>query len=312
VSETGLEPFDRELVIRRLARQRSRSRFLRWTAAVMAVLASYAWFAGGFRLDDVAFERRRANLERFLTDLKPYPLQSRDWDWGIAAAWLNDLMRTKGWTAASITLAISIAAITLAGAAAVALSFPAARSFAAPEPYLPHTRDPSLAARGLWAVLVWVTRTFLIFLRAIPEYVWAFLLVAVVGPNPWAAVLALAIHNTGVLGKLNAEVMENLDQESLASLRALGAQRRQIAFIGIFPAAVPRFLLFLFYRWETCLREATVLGMLGVVSLGFYIQDARARQHYDTLIALILLGSAMILIGDLLSAAAREAVRRSK
>lgn len=310
MSETGRTPTGRELVIRHLARERPRSRFLRWSAAGMALLAAYAWLAGDFRLDDLASPRRIANLERFLHELRPYPLQSRPWDREIAAGWLAELMKTKGWTAAAATLAISIAATVLAGVAAAFLSFPAARSFATPEAYLPHPREPSLVARGLWAGLAWLTRLLLIFLRAIPEYVWAFLLVAVAGPNPWAAVLALAIHNTGVLGRLNADVIENLEQDSLAGLRALGAKRRQIVITGILPAAAPRFLLFLFYRWETCLREATVLGILGIVSLGFYIQDARARQYYDVMLVLILLGSAIVLIGDLLSAAAREAIRR--
>ena len=71
-----------------------------------------------------------------------------------------------------------------------------------------------------------------------------------------------------------------------------------------------RFLLFFFYRWETCVREATVLGMLGISSLGFWIQDARARNHYDDMFFLILLGGLLVLIGDLVSAAAREWVRR--
>jgi phosphonate transport system permease protein len=151
----------------------------------------------------------------------------------------------------------------------------------------------------------------LIFLRAIPEYVWAFLLLAMLGPTLWAAVFALAIHNTGILGKLNAEVMENLEPQTLAALRALGGRRTQIAWVGLLPLVAPRFLLFFFYRWETCVREATVIGMLGIASLGFYIQDARARQAYDVTFALILLGSAIVLIGDLVSAAARETLRRS-
>jgi phosphonate transport system permease protein len=270
-----VESIDREIVIRRLARERPRSRFLRGSAALLLVLAVYAWFSGEFRLDDVELERRAQNLQRFIGELKPYPLQSRDWDWSTAAQWLADLMQAKGWLAAAMTLAISIAAVALASTAATVLAFLAARSFAAPEPYLPHASEPSIWSRALWSSLVWLTRTGLIFLRSIPEYVWAFLLIAVIGPNPWAAVLALAIHNTGVLGKLNAEVLENLDPESLSSLRALGAQRRQIAFAGILPAVIPRFLLFFFYRWETCLREATVLGILGralgpVTTLGLH------------------------------------------
>ena len=69
--------------------------------------------------------------------------------------------------------------------------------------------------------------------------------------------------------------------------------------------------MFFFYRWETCVREATVLGMLGIVSLGFWIQDARARQQFDTLFFLILIGAAMVMIGDVVSTLARRIVRRS-
>ncbi|MCZ6751465.1 MAG: ABC transporter permease subunit, partial [Acidobacteria bacterium] len=92
--------------------------------------------------------------------------------------------------------------------------------------------------------------------------------------------------------------------------RALGATRAQMVFSALFPLTFSRFLLFFFYRWETCVREATVLGMLGISSLGFWIQDARARNHYDEMFFLILLGGLLVLIGDLVSAAAREWVRR--
>ena len=302
---------DREVVVLRLASERSQSRFMRWSVVALALLVVYAWAGGDFRLDDLASQRRLDNLRRFARELVPHPLQSQPWDWGVARAWTAELLVTKGLDAAVTTLAMSIAAIVLAGIAGLAFSFGAARSFAVAEPYLLQTRSPSMITRALWGALVWVTRSVLIVLRAIPEYVWAFLLVAMLGPSLWAAVLALAIHNTGILGKLNAEVIENLESETLAALRGLGAGRAQIAAAGLLPLVVPRFLLFFFYRWETCLREATVLGMLGIASLGFLIQDARARQHYDVMLVLILLGSVVVIAGDLLSAAAREAVRRS-
>ena len=76
------------------------------------------------------------------------------------------------------------------------------------------------------------------------------------------------------------------------------------------PVALPRFLLFFFYRWETCVREATVLGMLGIVSLGFWIQDARARNFYDEMVFLILLGALLVIIGDVISTLVRAYVRR--
>ncbi len=53
------------------------------------------------------------------------------------------------------------------------------------------------------------------------------------------------------------------------------------------PLALPRFLLYFFYRFESCIREATVLGMLGTVSLGYWIQDARGRQSYDEMLLLV-------------------------
>ena len=307
----GPEVSDRELVLRRLARERPRSRFLRWSAVAFAVLVIHAWASGGFSLDDFLSDRRLANVQRFAAELKPYPLQGQDWDWGIALRWSGELMTSKGLPAAATTVLISVAAIVLAGLAGAVLAFPATRTFATPEAYVPHARAPSGPRRILGGVCVWLTRLLLIFGRAIPEYVWAFILIALIGPNAWSAVLALALHNAGILGKLNAEVVENLPTETLAGLRALGARRRQVAIAGILPAVTPRFLLFFFYRWETCVREATVLGMLGIVSLGFFIQDARARQQYDVMLALSLLGSAIVLVGDLVSALARAAVRRS-
>jgi phosphonate transport system permease protein len=151
----------------------------------------------------------------------------------------------------------------------------------------------------------------LIFLRAIPEYVWAYLFLAMLGPTAWPAVLALAVHNAGILGKLGAETVENLERTSLASLRALGGTRTQIAAVGILPAALPRLLLYFFYRWESCVREATVLGMLGIVSLGSWIQDARSRQRYDDMLFLILVGAGIVIVGDVVSAVARAWVRRA-
>ena len=72
-----------------------------------------------------------------------------------------------------------------------------------------------------------------------------------------------------------------------------------------------RFLLYLCYRWETCVREATVLGMLGMLSLGFWIQDARARNQYDNMVLAMACGALLVVVGDLVSALVREVVRRA-
>jgi len=159
---------------------------------------------------------------------------------------------------------------------------------------------------------VWGTRLGLILVRSIPEYVWAFILLWLLGVGPWPGVLALALHNSGILGRLFAEVVENGDPRAPRALRALGASRLEIATTAIWPAALNRFLLFFFYRWETCVREATVLGILGFAGLGHYIAEARGAQFWDHLLLWTLVGSAIVLAGDFISALARRWIRHAK
>ncbi|MEE8526087.1 MAG: ABC transporter permease subunit [Thermoanaerobaculia bacterium] len=302
-------------VIHRLHRKRPRSRFARWSGLALVVLAVYAWSSDDLKSGDLFSERRLANLQRFLGELLPYPLQEQDlglWQSAsVTVEWAVEALSTKGLAAAGITLALAVAAIVLAALGALTLAVPAARTLATPEPYLPDPRTPGRLRRAGWWLLVTCTRIGMIFVRSIPEYVWAFVFLAMLGPTAWPVVLALALHNLGILGKLTSEVIENLDRGPLASLRGLGATRSQIATSGVLPLILPRFLLFFFYRWETCVREATVLGMLGIVSLGYWIIDSRARNHYDEMFFLVLLGAGIVLIGDLVSALAREIVRRA-
>jgi phosphonate transport system permease protein len=192
----------------------------------------------------------------------------------------------------------------------------AARNVASREPFEAWIRADGEAARprsqgAVWKLVSSLVRALLIFLRAIPEYMWAFLLLAMLGPSAWPAVLALAIHNSGILGKLGAETIENLDPRTLRVLREHGATRAQVAVAAILPLSLSRFLLYFFYRFETCVREATVLGMLGVASLGYWIQDSRTRQFYDEMLFFVALGAVIVLGADLVSMLARWIVRRA-
>jgi phosphonate transport system permease protein len=220
-------------------------------------------------------------------------------------------MNDGGWEATALTLAIPVAAIVLAGIVGAALSFFASRTFATAEPFLAGGNG-SASRRGAWHALSTVTRFALVLLRAIPEYIWTFLLVGMFGITALPAVLALAIHNAGILGKLDAETLENLRPAPLKALRGVGASRTQIALFAAFPAALSRYLLYFFYRWETCVREATVLGMLGILSLGYVIGDARVRFQYDRLLFFALVGCALVLLGDLVSLVVRHLVRRAR
>jgi len=124
-------------------------------------------------------------------------------------------------------------------------------------------------------------------------------------------VLALALHNAGILGKLNAEVLENSDPGAASAWRSAGCSRSIVVLGALVPQVLSRLLMFFFYRWETCVREATVLGMLGMASLGFWITDSRARNHYDEMIFYILCGVLLIFVGDWLSNQVRRILRET-
>jgi phosphonate transport system permease protein len=282
---------------------------------VLALLAAYAWMSGDIQMDELFTDRRWTNLQRFVREeIWPHPLLGKPFDARAILAWMRELVVEKhGAEGTLATLSISVLAISLAGALALCLAPFAARNFASHWPFDERAAATAANRRANlpWRALTTITRVLLVFLRAIPEYIWAFLFLAMLGPSAWPAVLALAIHNAGILGKLGAETIENIDAEPPRSLRNLGASRAVIGVVAVLPLSLSRFLLYFFYRFETCVREATVLGMLGVVSLGYWIQDARAKHFYDEMLFFVALGALIVLLGDLVSAAARRFLRRA-
>jgi len=297
--------------IRLLFRQRPRSRYVRWSLTAFVLLMLGSLFSGEFQLDQIFSPRRLQNLQRFLGEMLPPPIQRGE---GLHAgmSWAADLLASPmGVPALAKTLAISILAILLAFFVAIFLTPPGSRTLACPEPYLPGLAS-NLGARAiLWRISLPLTRATYAFLRAIPEYIWAFLLIQIFGLSAWPAILALAIHNSGILGKLFSETVENLPPEPAIALRGLGAGRAQIFWFALFPTGLSRFLVYFFYRWETCIRESTVLGMLGIVSLGYYISDAQATINTPVMVFLILTGSVLVLLGDLMSTLIRYLVRNA-
>jgi phosphonate transport system permease protein len=146
-------------------------------------------------------------------------------------------------------------------------------------------------------------------MRSIPEYILAFLLLQIFGPTVWPLILALALHNGGILVRLGAEVVDNRTISAAGLLIAQGSTRRA-TFLGVLlPESFSRFVLLIFYRWETCIREATVLGMLGVLSLGSLIDEANNRLYYDDLFLYVLMGAALVFAGDIVSDLVRRRLR---
>lgn len=147
--------------------------------------------------------------------------------------------------------------------------------------------------------------------RAMPEFILAYLLLMIFGPTMWALILALAIHNGGILLRLGAEVVDNLPAKSGTVILAQGGSKSSAFLASLLPGSFNRLLLFLFYRWESCIREATILGMLGVLSLGSLISDAKSALFYDEMILWVALGAALVFVGDLTSDWVRSRLRNA-
>ncbi len=292
-----------------LRKARPRDRFLSFSVLSLTLLMILGLVVNLASVGEIFSPRRARNLSRFFDELRPWPLREKAWDWEIAGVWARGLFEDRGAEALAGTLAISVMAIILAFFIGGLMALPASRRLMEADPWLPGVRHAG-AYRSLRTALRWMVRFGMVILRGLPEYIWAFLILAMLGPEPWALVLALALHNAGILGRFASELADDMDPKAPGSLRGLGAGRLQLSLFTIFPVTLNRFLLYFFYRWETCVREATVLGMLGVASLGFWIVDARARGRYDELLFFLLLGVGLVLLGDALSSLLRSRLRK--
>ena len=203
------------------------------------------------------------------------------------------------------TFAISLMGTLFSVAIALLPVFPASRTLAVSG--LLFERDES--GRPLRALRIGCflgARAALNLLRTVPHIVWALLFVFAVGLGPFPGVLALGLHTGGVLGKLFAEVVEDIETQPLEALQATGASRLQIFVYGILPRVAPQLLAYSLYRWEVNIREAVILGYVGAGGLGQQIQIAISLFLEQKLLTLILAIYLMVTLVDYLSACLRR------
>lgn len=144
--------------------------------------------------------------------------------------------------------------------------------------------------------------------RAINEIVFALLFVVAVGLGPFAGVMALFVHNTGVFAKLYSEAVEAIDPRPVEGIRATGARRIPEIIFGVIPQVVPLWSSFILYRLETNVRSATTLGIVGAGGIGQTLYESiRSFQYGETAAQLIVVVVTVILI-DLSSAKLRKAL----
>jgi phosphonate transport system permease protein len=149
-------------------------------------------------------------------------------------------------------------------------------------------------------------RLLLLVIRAVSPPVWALVLLFVFLPGPLPGALALGVYNAGILGRLFAEVVENLDRRPAAALRSSGAGTAVTFLYGLVPVAAGRFAAYSMYRWEIAIRESVVVGVVGAGGLGRLLEEQRAAFDYRGMLCVVLALLVLSLVVDFVSAAARR------
>ncbi|HCF29953.1 MAG TPA: phosphate ABC transporter permease [Cyanobacteria bacterium UBA11049] len=209
-------------------------------------------------------------------------------------------------TLATQTLAMSILAIAIAGVGGILLSFPAANNFLLPGGILDTGGNQN---RIVAIAILFFTRLLLLFTRAIPEPIWALIFIFVLFPGILPGAIALGIHNLGILGRLMAEQIENLDERPLRSLKALGASANSALLYAVLPRTLPRFLAYILYRWEVCIRATVIVGLVGAGGLGRLLSEQLSSFDYQGVVTTLICFICLTFIVDLISASVRRALR---
>jgi phosphonate transport system permease protein len=167
-----------------------------------------------------------------------------------------------------------------------------------------------LATRGLakWPRLIPVFRRVMDVLRAMPEIVIALVLIFIMGGGPVPAMIAIALHTIGALGKLFSEVNENADIKSVEGLESVGATWFQRMWLGILPQVIPNYLSYALLRFEINIRASAILGFVGSGGIGYELKNAMSwgKGKYDEAAVIFILLFLTIVLVDQLSGYARN------
>lgn len=233
-----------------------------------------------------------ANVSRFfLVDIVPAPLRgavlSQPETLGNLSAWSRMLFQEQILPGAISTLVL--AQIALVGSGILTLGF-----------------FPLVSRQFFGPVGRFFGHGFLVVVRSTPEYILAYLFLQLWGPSMLPAILALALHNGAIIGHLTGR---HADQIILREDAPKGLNRYGYE---ILPRVYGQFMAFLFYRWEVILRETAILGILGIHTLGFFVDSAIADIRLDR--AMVVIGfTALLNIGvDAFSRNLRAKLRLSR
>jgi len=230
-----------------------------------------------------------ANVIRFFThDIVPYPLRTADTlDMAAFAAlwdWLRLLLVEQALPGVINTVQLTMIALVATGLLS-AVFFPLI--------------SPLFFGRTGRTV----GHLFLVVVRSTPEYILAYVCLQLWGPSMLPAIVALTLHNSAIIGHLIGRFTESMQ------LRPDAPKGLNLYAFEALPRVYRQLSAFLFYRWEVILRETAILGILGISTLGFYIDSAFADIRHDRAILLIVITAILNICIDALSRAIRARLR---
>jgi phosphonate transport system permease protein len=167
-----------------------------------------------------------------------------------------------------------------------------------------------LSTRGLakWPRLIGLFRRVMDILRAVPEIVIALVLIFILGGGPVPAMIAIALHTVGALGKLFSEVNENASLKPVEGLYSVGATWGQRMWLGVIPQVAPNYLSYALLRFEINIRASAILGFVGSGGIGYDLKNAFSwgQGRYDEVAAIFLLLFGAIVLFDQVSSRYRN------
>ena len=167
-----------------------------------------------------------------------------------------------------------------------------------------------MAARNIapHPIVYGTSRLILNALRGVSELVFALIFVSAVGLGPFPGILALALHNAGMLGKFYAEAIEAIEPGPVEALQASGAGWLQTITYAIVPQVTPHFVTYNLYRFEVSIRAATVLGLVGAGGIGFHLISSIRLFDYQTTAMILLVIVLLVVVTDYIGTLLRRRI----
>jgi phosphonate transport system permease protein len=137
--------------------------------------------------------------------------------------------------------------------------------------------------------------------RAVPETVYALMFIAAVGFGAFPGVIALAVHNVAVMGKLWSEAMDEVDQGPVDALRTGGASTAQTALHAVLPSVMPSLAGLLLYRFDTNVRSSVILGTVGAGGVGLLVLQSVQSFRFSQMMTYVAEVVVLVILIDLLS-----------